>query len=110
MDVNVPYALTEELRSRGVSVLTAQEDGAGQLPDPALLDRASALGRLLFTHDVGFLREAALRQERDQQFLGVVFARQGKVSLGECVRDLEIIAQASQPEEWFTRVEYLPLK
>ena len=49
MDVHVPWAITTELRLRGVNVVTAQEDGAGQFKDPMLLDRASALGRVLVT-------------------------------------------------------------
>jgi hypothetical protein len=35
MDVHVPIAVTYGLRLRGVDVLTAQEDGAAELPDPA---------------------------------------------------------------------------
>jgi hypothetical protein len=48
MDVNVHRAITEGLRLREVDVVTAQEDGAGHLADPALLDRATALGCVLF--------------------------------------------------------------
>ncbi|MGH9432611.1 MAG: DUF5615 family PIN-like protein [Terriglobia bacterium] len=44
MDVHVPFAITAELRLRGVDVLTAQEDKAGQLKDPELLDRATDFG------------------------------------------------------------------
>ncbi len=32
-----------------------------------------------------------------------------KVSIGDCVRDLGILAQASELEEWVNRVECLPL-
>ncbi len=32
-----------------MDVLTAHEDQASELPDPELLDRATALGRVLFT-------------------------------------------------------------
>jgi hypothetical protein len=41
MDVHVPLAITTELRLRGADVLTAQEDGASQLEDSQLLDRAT---------------------------------------------------------------------
>ena len=61
MDVHVHAAITEGLRLRGVDVLTAQEDGGRRLRDPALLDRATALGRVLFTQDDDLLREAAER-------------------------------------------------
>ncbi len=110
MDVHIPYAITMELRLRGVSVLTAQEDNKSQVDDPDLLDRASALGRVLVTQDAGFLREAARRREKGIHFGGIVYAPQLAVTIGQCVRDLELIARASQPEEWMNRVEYLPLK
>jgi predicted nuclease of predicted toxin-antitoxin system len=53
--------MTEGLRLREVDVLTAQEDGAATLDDPVLLDRAMALGRVVFTQDEDFLREAHRR-------------------------------------------------
>ena len=55
MDVHVPRALTEGLRLRGTDVMTAQEDGARRLGDPELLDRAAALGCVLFTRDTDLL-------------------------------------------------------
>ena len=49
MDGHVRRAVTAGLRLRGVDILTAQENGTGKLPDPDLLDRATELGRVLFT-------------------------------------------------------------
>lgn len=63
MDVHVPRAVTNGLRRRGVDVLTAQEDGAATLDDRALLDRATALNRPLYTHDDDLLIEAHRRQQ-----------------------------------------------
>jgi len=40
MDVHVPQSITDQLRRRGVEVITAIEDQANQLPDEAVLDRA----------------------------------------------------------------------
>jgi predicted nuclease of predicted toxin-antitoxin system len=61
MDVHVRRAVTTGLRLRGVDVLTAQEDGAGGFDDPRLLNRATELGRVLFTQDDDLLKEAARR-------------------------------------------------
>jgi hypothetical protein len=33
-------------------------------------------------------------------FYGVIYAHQLQVSIGACVRDLELIAQVGEPEEW----------
>ena len=63
MDHHVRKEVTEGLRVRGVDVLTAEEDGTKRLPDPELLDRATELGRVLFTQDQHLLKEAARPQE-----------------------------------------------
>jgi len=68
MDVHVPRAITEGLRLRDIDVLMAQEDGAGALTDPELLDRAAALGRVLFTRDADLLVEATQRQRNGRSF------------------------------------------
>ena len=108
-DVHVPIAIADALRLREVDVLRAQEDGAAELEDPRLLDRATELDRVLFTQDKGFLREANRRHERGEAFSGIVYAHQLNVTIGECVTDLEIIAKDGEPREWVGRVEYLPL-
>jgi len=59
MDQHVPRAITLGLRLSGVDVLTAYEDGASGWDDAALLGRASALERVLFTRDDDLLAEAA---------------------------------------------------
>lgn len=110
MDVHVPSAITDHLRLRGVDALTAQEDSAREASDPDLLDRASDLGRILFTQDKDLLTEASSRQRAGGSFVGVIYAPQTGVTIGRCVADLELIAKAGDPAEWINRVEYLPLK
>ena len=110
MDVHVPYAVTIALRLNGVDVLTAQEDNSRELEDASLLDRATALGRILFTRDDDLLREGALRQKRGESFAGIIYAHQLDVSIGQCVIDLELVAKASDSDEWIGRIEYLPLE
>lgn len=109
MDQNVPRAITIGLRLRGVDVITASEDGSSLLNDPDLLDRCGELGRVLFTHDDDLLVEAAKRKKEGVFFSGVIYAHQLGVSIGACIRDLEVIAEAGEPEDLFNRVEYLPL-
>jgi hypothetical protein len=110
MDVHVRRAITDGLRLRGVDVLTAQEDGARELDDSSLLDRATVLGHVLFTQDDDLLREAAGRQQRGETFAGVIYGHQLNVTVGQCIDDLELIAQVSEPEEWLNRLTYIPLK
>jgi hypothetical protein len=110
MDVHVRRAISEALRVRGVDVSTAQEDGSGRLSDPNLLDRAMALNRVLFSQDEDLLAEATARQRAGRAFAGVVYPHQLRVNVGRCITDLELIAKATELEDWRNRVEYLPLK
>jgi hypothetical protein len=109
MDENVHRAITIGLRQRGVDVLTVQEDGLSSFPDPRIFDRATELQRLLFTQDEDFLAEANRRQAESINFYGVIYGHKLIVSIGDCVRDLEIIAKACELEEFANRVQYLPL-
>jgi len=110
MDVHVPRAITVALRARGVDVLTAQEDQAALLSDSELLDRASALLRALFSRDEDLLVETAKRQKSGRTFSGLVYAHQLRVTVGQCINDLELIGKISEPEDFLNRVEHLPLK
>jgi hypothetical protein len=110
MDVHVPAAITVGLRRREVDVLTAQTDDAGRLPDDVLLERATALRRVLFTQDEDLLAEAERRQRAGWPFAGVAYAHQLRVTIGQCVNDLELMAKVYEPGDMADRVEYLPLK
>jgi hypothetical protein len=110
MDEHVPSAITDGLRQRGVDVLTAQEDGRTGADDPALLDRATSLNRVLFTRDDDLLAEGARRQQAGEHFAGIVYAHQLRASIGQCVHDLELLAGACDPDEFINHVEYLPLR
>jgi protoporphyrinogen oxidase len=109
MDQHVPKAITVGLRLRGVDVVTAYEDGAAELHDPELLDRASALQRVLFTQDDDLLDVAVRRQRENVPFYEVIYAHQLQVSIGACVRDLELIAQAGEPDDVVNQIQFLPL-
>lgn len=109
MDVHVPFAITAELRLRDVDVLTAQTDNTTRLGDSPLLDRANELKRILFSRDKDLLRIAAERQRSNSPFSGLVYAHQLRVSIGRCSDDLEMIAKATNPEEWAGKVMFLPL-
>ena len=86
MDEHVPRAITTGLRLRGVDVLTVQEDNFSGKSDRELLDRAT------------------------QPFYGVIFAHHLRVSIGTCIKDLELLAKFSEVEEVKNQVVFLPLK
>ena len=106
---HVPRAITEGLRLREVDVITAWEDGTSEFDDPALLERATELGRALFSQDDDLLVEATKRQRSGLPLCGVIYAHQLRVSIGECIRNLELIVKAGELEDLIGQVVFLPL-
>jgi hypothetical protein len=110
MDVHVPSAITDQLRRRGVDVLTSLEDGTTELHDDELLERARTMGRVMFTQDIrfGVLAEQWIAQRRP--FVGLIFGHPLAGTIGQFVSDLELIAKASEPGEWLSAVERIPFR
>ena len=110
MDVHIKDQVTRQLRRRGVDVLTAQEDAARRMDDAALLQRATALGRVLYSQDEDLLAETALCLQQGRGFSGLFYSRQLAITIGQSVQDLELAANVYDPEDMANRVEYLPLR
>ena len=110
MDVHAPFAITAALRRRGVDVLISQEDNSAEMEDADLLDRTTSAGRVLFTRDEDLLAEGVRRQRADIPFAGIIYAHQLRVTIGQCVRDLKLMARVFDPADMANRIEYLPLK
>ena len=109
MDHHVPAAVTDGLRSRGIDVLTAFEDGHADADDPVILARATRLGRIVFTRDRDFLAIGRAAQSSGTAFGGIVYAHQLRVTIGQLVRDLELICQLIEPDEARSQIYHLPL-
>lgn len=110
MDVHVPGQITQQLRNRGIAVLTAQEDVRDTASDDELLERATELGRAVFTQDVRFRVLAENWQRQGRRFAGLFFGSQLGATIGAYVEDLTLIATASEAEEWHDVVQFLPLE
>ena len=109
MDTCVHSAVTSGLRARGVDVLTTQEDGHTETPDPLVLDRAGELGRIMYTEDRDFVREGVRRQRAGIPFASVIYAHALRVPIGKRVDDLHMMAECGSPEDADSVVWYLPI-
>jgi len=110
MDVHVPQSVTNGLNLVGVDVLTSQEDRTTTFPDSRLLNRATALQRVLFSQDRDFLTEASKRQRSGANFAGLIYLYQEQMIVGQCIEDLELICKAYDPKDILKSVLDLPLK
>ena len=108
-DVHVHGAVANQLRLRGIDVLTSQEDNHDEAEDPVVLDRATDLGRLVVTFDDDFLREAHRRQRDGIEFSGVIYEHLLNIRVGQLVTDLQLVAETMDAGELQNQVLYLPL-
>lgn len=109
MDEHVPRQITTGLKLRQVDALSVQEDGRAGASDSEVVERATKLSRVLFSRDDDMLAIACEYQQSGKAFSGVIYSHQQSSSIGDCVRDLELIARACEPEDLASRVEFLPL-
>ena len=109
MDVHIPMAITRQLRLRGVDVVTATEERTNALADDALLNLAGEQGRVLFTHDIRFKALAENWQRIGKSFAGLIYGHAEGASIGQYVRDLELVAKTCESTELSNTVIYLPL-
>lgn len=109
MDHHVHSAITAGLRRRGIDCLTAYEDSAHRLEDESLLTRATALDRVLFSQDVDLLQITSRWLSGGMHFAGLIYGEQLGLTIGQAIRDLELIAKVLEPEEMRDRIERIPL-
>jgi hypothetical protein len=109
MDVHMPQAVTDQLLRLEVDVLTAIDDQSAELPDDDLLGRSTELARVMVTFDVRFKKLAEDWQRDGHPFAGLAYAHPLRTSIGQLVRDLELIAKATDSNDWKNAVEHLPL-
>ncbi len=110
LDVHVDKAIYFQLQLRGVDVLRAQDDGAATMTDEELLQRATDLGRVIYTQDIRFKAMAEDWQRQSKMFAGLAYGDQSGETVGTYVKDLELIAKATDPAEWVNVVQYLPFR
>lgn len=109
-DVHIPLAITVGLRRRGIGVLTSQEDGADRFDNERLFQRATDLGRLLFTQDEDLLAIAARWLAENRPFAGLIYAHQLGPGIGDLIEDLELLCVCSEVDEVANQIRYLPLR
>ncbi len=91
MDHHVASAISLGLQYRGIDVLTAEQDQTADWDDEPLLQRATELGRIAFTQDDDFLAIGHRWQRAGRDIAGIVYAHQLRITIGQAVRDLELI-------------------
>ena len=85
-DVNIASRVVQFLRSRGVDVVSACEEGWGSYEDEDILATAHAMNRFVLTHDSDF-GTLIVHQKRPSP--GIIHLRPGGRTAAEVIADLQ---------------------
>lgn len=102
LDEHIPKGVVEGLRRRDVDVLTVQEAGRSGDSDEKQLGFAAREGRVLVTFDDDFLRLDATVPHT-----GIVFSQTGRVTVGDLIESLMLIANVIEPNEMKNHIEFI---
>src|SRR3954454_12146364 len=109
-DEDVPGDIVKGLRHRqpGLDIVRVQEVGLMSTPDPDILEWAAREDRQIFTRDRSTMTAHATdRIAGGLPMLGV-FVLPEFMSIGQAIAELEILALASDTDEWHNCIVFLP--
>jgi predicted nuclease of predicted toxin-antitoxin system len=102
IDESVDVAVAEGLKRRGIAAFSARELGKLGMTDEEQLETATLNKAVIFTHDADFLRMAATKNH-----LGIIYVHQQKLSTGECIKRLKVIAEIRRQKEMRNKIIFL---
>ena len=107
-DFNQTIITALQRRAPAIDFQTADEARIRGLPDPEVLAVAARDGRILVSHDHHTMPAHFATFVATQHSPGVFLLSQ-EVPIRIAVEELLVIWEASEAEEWFDTLQYLPL-
>jgi hypothetical protein len=107
-DFNQVILLAAIRREPSLDFQTALAGGVIGIPDPEVLAKAAAEGRVLVTHDQRTMTRHFKEFIVHQTSTGLLVVRQS-LPIHIVVDDLLLINAATEPDEWINRQAFLPL-
>ena len=103
-DENIELSVVEGLRRRKIEIVSAQELGYLGKADEFHIKKASEIKAVILTHDIDFLKIAS---NPDIKHSGIIFSHQENVSIGQCIRGVELIVNILTDKDMENHIEFL---
>jgi len=103
-DENSERSIIEGLQRRKIEVVSARELGYIGKPDEFHIKKASEIKAIILTHDIDFLRMASSPEINHR---GIIFSHPKNVSIGQCIRGVELIAKILTGKDMENHIEFL---
>jgi len=102
LDEDVPPAIAEGLRRRGIDVTTTPDAGLTAADDVDHVAFVLANQRVIYTNDENYL----ILTDQGVSHAGIVYCRQGSSSIGEIIRFLALLHACLTADEMRGTVEF----
>ena len=99
--------IIEALKKRGIEAWSARDVGNLGLKDEEQLEYACREKACLFITDDDFLRIAQKWSYQGKEHQGIIYVHPLKLSIGECVNNIELLANVLEIHEMKNHIEYL---
>ncbi len=103
-DENIERSIIDGLRRRKVEVVSAMELGYLGKPDEFHIKKSSEIKAVILTHDIDFLR---IINSQGIKHTGIIFSHPKNVSIGQCIRGIELIANILTDKDMENHMEFL---
>ena len=103
-DENIERSIVDGLRRRGIEVFSARELGYLGKSDEFHIKKASEIKAIILTHDIDFLR---ITSNQEVKHDGIIFAHPKNVSVGQCIRGIELITSILTDRDMENHIEFL---
>lgn len=106
-DENIESTIVEGLKRRGIKVISTRDRKDLGKSDEYHLKRAFELGAVVLTHDTDILKIAHRWNREGKEHKGILYAHPLDLSIGECIRMVELVTQVLTEEEIKNHIEFL---
>ena len=106
-DESVNVNIIKGLIKRGVNAFSARDVGNLALNDNEQLEYAHKEKAVLFTTDDDFLKIAHQWMKQNKEHYGIIYVHPLKLSIGECINAIELIACVFDTDDMKNNIEYL---
>jgi hypothetical protein len=92
-----------------LDVTRVQDEGLSGADDPSVLAWAADNNRIVLTHDLETMPVFAFERVSKGQKMPGMFYIPHQFPAGSAIREVQLVVECSQPDEWIDTVLYLPL-
>ena len=92
-----------------LDLVRAIDMGLSSMRDPSVLEFAATDGRVLITHDAATMPAFAYERVNAGTGMPGIIVSPQSLGIGEAIRDIALLAELSDDDEWENQVIYLPL-